>query len=450
MSTESSSLLLQLSNGNARHNDCKASSTSQDQKRRICNLVCIPSKAATFIILSSFVVGLVYYCALGATKAAIDTYPKSLHLSISVNYSVPYALFVLFTISYPLSGFIADVCCGKYKTILCSFFLIFTSLLFLCTVAVVLVASKLPSETFNELFHYPLGIFGFTLGIFLLPGAFLGLTAYRANFIQFGLDQLLEAPNHYLGLFIHYTMLAFHMGSIPLALFLVVWCDKPRFVTQRAIYSLPLPGMILSLILVVIMKWKHYWFYSDTGQENPYKNVLQIINFARKHKYPLQCSAFTYADDVIPSRLDFAKERFGGPFTTEQVENVKTFFRILLVLFSMGLVFMLEVPGSYLFFPLFGMHTFHNYRHMGKQFCSTVEHIWEIIFVSSGTLMSLLSTAILFPCYIFAIFYLLRKKAIKFFSRIQLGIILCLLGVLSLLCIDLIGHSLKNNTANRT
>ena len=166
MSTESSSLLLQLSNGNARHNDCKASSTSQDQKRRICNLVCIPSKAATFIILSSFVVGLVYYCALGATKAAIDTYPESLHLSISVNYAVPYALLVLFTISYPLSGFIADVCCGKYKTILCSFFLIFTSLLFLCTVAVVLVASKLPSETFNELFHYPLGIFGFTLGIF--------------------------------------------------------------------------------------------------------------------------------------------------------------------------------------------------------------------------------------------------------------------------------------------
>ena len=53
----------------------------------------------------------------------------------------------------------------------------------------------------------------------------------------------------------------------------------------------------------------------------------------------------------IPSRLDFAKERFGGPFTTEQVENVKTFFRILLVLFAIGPVFALKVPASYFIPP---------------------------------------------------------------------------------------------------
>ena len=385
-----------------------------------------------FIILSAFIIGLLYYCILGATKAAIDTYPESLSLSISINYSVPYALLVLFTVFYPLSGFIADVCCGRYKTILCSFFFMFMSFLLLCTAEVVLLASKLQLTTVNELFHNTLGILGLILGVLLLPCVLLGLAAYRANFIQFGLDQLIEAPNRYLGLFIHYTMLAFHMGSLLLALFLIVWCDKPRFVTQRVIYSLPLPGMILSFILFVITKWKHHWFYTDNGQENPYKNVIQILNFARKHKYPRHRSAFTYADDNIPSRLDFAKERYGGPFTTEQVENVKTFFRMLLILLSMGPVFMLEVPGSYFFFPLFGMHTFHNYKHMGKQFCGTSEHIWEIIFVSSGTLMSFLSTVIVFPSYIFAIFYVLRKKSIRLFSRIQLGIVLCLLGVFRL------------------
>ena len=71
--------------------------------------------------------------------------------------------------------------------------------------------------------------------------------------------------------------------------------------------------------------------------------------------------------------------------------------------------------------------------------------------------MSFLSTGILFPSYIFVIFYLLRNKSIRIFSRIKLGIklgiILCLLGVLSLLIIDLIGHSLKNtkfNASNHT
>ena len=56
------------------------------------------------------------------------------------------------------------------------------------------------------------------------------------------------------------------------------------------------------------------------------------------HKHPLQRSAFTFSENYIPSRLDFAKERFGGQFTTEQVENVKIFLRILLILFALGLL----------------------------------------------------------------------------------------------------------------
>ena len=44
-------------------------------------------------------------------------------------------------------------------------------------------------------------------------------------------------------------------------------------------------------------------------------------------------SAFTYGE--IPSRLDLAKQRYGGPFTTWEVEDVKSFWRILLVLVSL-------------------------------------------------------------------------------------------------------------------
>ena len=40
------------------------------------------------------------------------------------------------------------------------------------------------------------------------------------------------------------------------------------------------------------------------------------------HKHPLQRSAFTFSENYIqPSRLDFAKGRFRGPFTSEQVEK---------------------------------------------------------------------------------------------------------------------------------
>ena len=51
--------------------------------------------------------------------------------------------------------------------------------------------------------------------------------------------------------------------------------------------------------------------------------------YARKHKYPENRSALTYWEEEAPSRLDLGKEKYGGPFTEEEVENVKTVFRIL-------------------------------------------------------------------------------------------------------------------------
>ena len=54
----------------------------------------------------------------------------------------------------------------------------------------------------------------------------------------------------------------------------------------------------------------------------------------------MKCNAFTFGESP-PSRLDLAKERYGGPFTTVQVEDVKSFLYILSILlgiFGYGLL----------------------------------------------------------------------------------------------------------------
>ena len=66
--------------------------------------------------------------------------------------------------------------------------------LLLCTAELVIVASELRIITLNKLFHNPLGTLGLILIILSLPCAILGFAAYQANFIQYGLDQLIEAP----------------------------------------------------------------------------------------------------------------------------------------------------------------------------------------------------------------------------------------------------------------
>ena len=160
----------------------------------------------------------------------------------------------------------------------------------------------------------------------------------------------------------------------------------------------------------------------------PYIMVFKVINFARKNKYPFQCSAFTYCDDYIPSRLDFAKDRYGGPFTAEQVENVKTFLRILLVLFTIGAVLVLEVPASYFIFPLFSPYVLHYHKHFGRSYCKG-ELIWETI-MGSGTMMTIFLIVFLFPIYIWITFSLLHNRVPKVFTRLGVGsIILSLIHI---------------------
>ena len=76
---------------------------------------------------------------------------------------------------------------------------------------------------------------------------------------------------------------------------------------------------------------------------NPLKLIYQVLRYAVKNKHPRLRSAFTYWEDKPYSRIDLGMATYGRPFTTEQVEDVKTFFSILVPIDTctifMGLVF---------------------------------------------------------------------------------------------------------------
>ena len=76
--------------------------------------------------------------------------------------------------------------------------------------------------------------------------------------------------------------------------------------------------------------------------------MYKVFSYAIKHKHPRQRSAFTYCEDEIPSRIDFCKSKFGGPFTTEQVEDVKTSIRIIVVLLTGCVVYCIKSKGYFI------------------------------------------------------------------------------------------------------
>ena len=426
-------------------------------KFKLLRHLCLSSKAAILIILWATVIGTAYTLLQDIVAVSILGRRYAHTTDIAILDSIPYVALTITMTFYPLSGFIADVCCGRFKTAIISLTLMLLSFMFLGIACVITFYAIVSNVRFQiGLYHviepqYEESVAIIILFTFALALFIIGLCGFQANYIQLGLDQLFEAPSEHLGLFIHYAMWAFTFGTmLDVPLLNVFDCVSLRKISGLSLLIM-LPGILLSLlsILYTITCWKRRkWFFVEPGHNNPYKTVYKVLNFAVKHKHPLRRSAFTYADDYMPSRLDFARERYGGPFTTEQVENVKTLLRILSFLVTIGPVFVLQLPSSRYIFPLFSFHAgTAESSHYAMKNCSALKVGTDI--VETGGLTTLF-TNILFPLYIWIMFSLLRHKMPKIFTRLGIGVILCLLGVVSMLIIDMAGHSLAGNGSEET
>ena len=409
---------------------------SQPVSRSLCSPVrrlCIMSKPVYLVLLMTVVVGSVDFLILGA---AIGIFLGLTSLNNNmIDASLPFVLLFIaiafIFVFYPVSGFLADIYCGRHNVI-------FTSLcLILCSIVGFLLVI-FPISFFSHITTALCIIFSFCLLL-----AIIGLAGYGANFIQFGLDQLLEAPSQDQALFVHWAKWCYDcLSAIFIGLFCLFYCkfnSSWNFKWILVFSVILIIGCIL-LSLVVFSCWKRHWFYTESRRHNPYKMVAKVLIFALKHKYPLQRSAFTYCDDERPSRLDFAKERFGGPFTTEQVEDVKVLLRIVLILLAIGPVFSVGVMINNISLTFIGLHFG---SHQSIQQCP-----WDLFVTNAGMLRYVVSTLI-FPAYMWIIFSLLRNRVPKMLTRIGYGMILYFIGMMSVLAIDSIGHHLKVKT-NKT
>ena len=395
-------------------------------------LSCQMSKPATALIVFHAVVGASYASFMNGTMWLGYSYGN-----VSVTVIVGYSLVAITALLSPLSGFLADVCCDRHRVIRTGLGLICGSVLLLSLDGVLTMYFGVAIWSSHSVLRFCLLIIsGCSYLLFVI-----GHSNYQANIIQFGLDQLVDAPSSSLVLFIHCLIWAESLGTFIIQVcFAMFMCNQTSQHTLSLRAGCSLPLVLLMCFLLIILCLRKRWFHSEPGHNNPYKTVFKVLNFAKRHRYPLQRSAFTYCDDEEPSRLDFGKERYGGPFTTEQVEDVKTLLNILGVLLALGLLFVLEIPSSVFLSILFGLHV-GGHPSVTKQACSG-----RFILLGKGSLINLV-TLLLLPIYL----KLVYQRVPRILSRLILAGTLYLTGVASMLCIDLAGHTAaKKNAVDST
>ena len=299
----------------------------------------------------------------------------------------------LLCFSFPLFGLLADVKTGRYKTIIVGVHFSFLS--WIITGLTIIIKTYLPEYD--------------TLSLITLTIAFIleliGSCCFYSNIVQFSLDQVIGASADELSTIIYWDavciLLANLISKIGQCLHLF-----EKFLIIVYVIS----GFTVSVVLITNYLFKH-WLDTTPHIVNPVKRISQVLNYARKNKYPINRSALTYWEEDYPSRLDLGKDKYGGPFSEEQVEDVKTVLRLIPLLISIVGV---ECAGELIIISfLHGNET--------SQFILCFVNN-DSLYLSVAVVLILLCHLLIYPC-----FYKFIPSMLK---RIGLGLIFALLIIL--------------------
>ena len=334
--------------------------------------------------------------------------------------------FGLLFLLYPLVGHLTDVYLTRYRSLKWSFgFLILTA----CMGAIIL-GFLIAISIIEKLYVFQSNhAYLFVIAFIILIVYTVGLGLFQANAIQFGLDQLLEAPTPKLIPFIHWYYWAQNVGSLALLYFmsssvlLDVTDEKSNGTISKFLsgnisnttFVCLLIVMTIAVIAVLIkfctMK-KH--FYVQKAGLNPFKNIYKVLKYSWKHKVPEHRSAFTYWEEDIPHRIDLGKNKYGGPFTNEEVEDTKIFLRILPLLLC-----------------LFGYHLagdgYSAPDQLQRTSCPSLPVL--ILIVINPLHMSTLVSVVSIPLYRLVIEKMSRLKNVRMLTKMWIGLYLSLLQV---------------------
>ena len=219
-------------------------------------------------------------------------------------------------------GFIADRYFGRAKVLYYSWILLFVMQ---CAISFYIIIVNLYTPTSYRQLQYVIVL------IISILGKSISLAGIRVNLIPFGVDQMGAASSDQLSSYFHWYYWSRNAG-----LFIAY---SVGILTIDVSYSIGLAALLLPCVAAaagtIINICGDTWFVKKDKVGNPLLLIYRVLSYAVSVRRPVHRSAFSYDGRPKPSRIDLAKETHFGKFRDEQVEDVKTFLRILIMLISL-------------------------------------------------------------------------------------------------------------------
>lgn len=241
--------------------------------------------------------------------------------TITLYFAVRFFIYVM----YPVTGFLADARYGHHKVIRGG----------LCIAWLGAAFMAISFATYDSLSHEhhcppadhcrPVSYRVFAGVGYAIFGA--GLTGIRVNLIPFGADQLPDASGGELSSYFHWYYFCITLGHFAAVLFL-----PPLFKFGSFAYVFLAISITIAVFLSTFLIFHRQWLILPR-KGNSIMLVHNVVRFSLFSKRPMKKSAFDVGMPT-PSWMDKAMIKYGGTYTLEQVEGVKTFFRILLIVMT--------------------------------------------------------------------------------------------------------------------
>ena len=329
---------------------------------------------------------------------------------------------VVLAVLYVFAGWLADVYFGRYKVMKVSIWVMWLGSI---------------GGTLLLMIHLfsPHDVLKYVSLVIANACVAIGSTGFIVNAVPFGTDQMLGASSEELSSFIHWFVWAMYTGiasSYIVNFFPCIGMGDDQTILVSMLFAVAVSSVTLCLDFLC-----RNWLVVEPVSQNPLKLVYSVLKYAATHKHPARRSALTYWEEDIPSRIDLGKSKYGGPFTTEQVEDVKTFFRLLIVSVAISFfVYPLNLYDDSL--NMFASHFLWLGRLSHSKKCYSV----FLQLATSHYVIVILGI----PLYELAIYPLARNWIPSTLKRVGIGAVGTIIVASVALSVDMVGHAHTNAT----